>query len=75
MREGLRYRNIFILQYSDHVHEEIDNEVLGGLGYTEYFSCLCVLVENGEVDQTFSQRKEGGFFEHISKRNSSLLNA
>ena len=75
MREGLRYRNYvhtFILQCSDHVHEEIDNEVLGGFGYTEYFSCLCVLVENGEVDQTFSQRKEGG---HISKRNSSLLNA
>ena len=53
---GLRYRNYVVLvsssQSSDHVNEEIDEEVLGGLGYTDTFVdvqqctvcvCTCVL--------------------------------
>ena len=34
---------------SHHVREELDKEVFGGNGYTD-FSCLCVLVENRGAD-------------------------
>ena len=44
---GGRYSNhvrTFILQSSDHVHEEIDEEILGGLGYTDFFlACVSSL--------------------------------
>ena len=29
----------FILQSSDHVHQEIDKEVLGGLAYRDFYRC------------------------------------
>ena len=44
---GGRYSNyvrIFILQSSDNVHEEMDEEILGGLGYTDFFlACVSSL--------------------------------
>ena len=45
----------FILQSSDHVHQEIDKEVLGGLAYTETFIhvqctvCVCMFIESVHV--------------------------
>lgn len=34
----------FILQSSDHMHKEVDEEVLGGVGYTDVFlACVSSL--------------------------------
>ena len=68
---GGRYSNYvrtFILQSSDHVHEEIDEEILGGLGYTDFFlACVSSLKAEELIRRSPRGKRVGLLLEEVNR--------
>ena len=62
------YIRIFTLQNSDHVHEEVDEEALGGMGYTDCFlACVSSLKTEELIRRSPRGKRVGLLLDEIGK--------